>query len=45
MPCISGIELLRRGDVQEKVAQGCLQGIERKIKNIECEDGDANSDV
>jgi hypothetical protein len=45
MPCITGIELIRGGNIEKKITQRCLKGIKSKIKNVEPKNGDANGDV
>jgi hypothetical protein len=45
MPSITSIELIRRSDIQKKIAQGRLESVESKIKNIEREDSYADGSV
>jgi hypothetical protein len=45
MPSITGIELIRRSDIQKKIAQRCLESVESKIQNVEREYSYADGSV
>jgi hypothetical protein len=45
MPCITSIELIRGSNIEKKIAQRRLKCIKSKIKDVESENSDANSNV
>jgi hypothetical protein len=45
MPCISSVQLRWWSNVQKKISQRRLQGVESKVQEIERHDGESNGSV